>query len=119
METNGYVIIPNGVDRSCDNSLLKYQEWYSSFKASGESIRRNNYMIDGYRISHSETSWGIRGSVRQLFGLIWGTGKLLTSVEGIAMFNPPEKGKYKFYYFQISFFFLSMTRILPGRALIR
>ena len=94
LETNGYVIIPNGVDRSCDNSLLKYQEWYSTFKESGEAIRRNSYMIDGYKISHSETSWGIRGSVRQLFGLIWGTGKLLTSVEGIAMFNPPEKGKY-------------------------
>jgi hypothetical protein len=53
---------------------------FTVFKESGEAIRRNSYMIDGYRISHSETSWGIRGSVRQLFGLIWGTGKLLTNV---------------------------------------
>jgi hypothetical protein len=39
LETNGYVIIPNGVDRSCDNSLLKYQEWYSTFKESGTVYR--------------------------------------------------------------------------------
>jgi hypothetical protein len=109
LENSGYVIIPNGVANdiygSVDDRLREYKEWYTSFKESGESIRRNNYAIDSYRISHSESSWGIRATVSELFGLILGTRNLFTSVEGIAMFSPPGKGKYNGFefFFNLSF----------------
>lgn len=95
LENNGYAIIPNAAER-CDEKFLKYQEWFAGFKETGNSIQRDDYVIDKYRISHSEASWGIRGQVRQLFGLVWETDKLLTSVEGVILFNPPEKGEGDF-----------------------
>lgn len=116
------MIIPNGVANdiygSVDARLREYKKWYTSFRECGESIRRNNYVIDSYRISHSEPSWGIRATVRELFGLIWGTRNLFTSVEGIAMFSPPEKGKYCSFEFLFNLLFGHMNTTLISMALI-
>jgi hypothetical protein len=50
-------------------------------------------VIQSYRIGHCESAWKCRLHCKPLFDLLWGTEKLLTSVDGVAIATPPKKGK--------------------------
>ncbi|XP_048762823.1 uncharacterized protein LOC125671281 isoform X2 [Ostrea edulis] len=47
-------------------------------------------LVQSYRIGHFNASWAVRLKVKHVFADLWGTEKLLTSVDGVAASPPPE-----------------------------
>ena len=51
-----------------------------------------NTIIQDYSVAHISASWEARLLTKPLFAALWGTQKLLTSFDGIAIGKPPESG---------------------------
>ena len=99
LDDNGYCIVPNVItSEKCDEYLQDFQKWHSSFKENGKELRIQRSVIQSYRIGHCESAWKCRLHCKPLFDLLWGTEKLLTSVDGVAIATPPKKGKANLLY---------------------
>lgn len=65
--------------------------WPSLTRPSFPSKRRRS-VIQTYRVGHFEASWEARLRAKAVFQAVWGTEKLLSSVDGIAIAKPPQNG---------------------------
>ncbi|CAC5393616.1 unnamed protein product [Mytilus coruscus] len=97
LKTNGYVVIPNVLSKEeCDEHAGSYKRWYSILKDSRAKMMQRRSVIQSYRVGHFDTTWKIRLKVKPVFEMVWGTKKLLTSVDGIAISMPSETGEADF-----------------------
>lgn len=85
-------MIPNVVPvAECDNYIRQYRTWLSRY---GENCPHwNKSIIQQYRVGHAEPTWKTRLWTKPIFASIWKTDKLLSSVDGVAIGEPPELGK--------------------------
>lgn len=89
---NGFCVVPNVVpEENCNEYLQTFQKWYASFKEDGQRMRTWKSIIKTHRIGHFEAAWKCRLHSKPVFEKIWGTDKLLTSVDAVALTPPAEK----------------------------
>ncbi|CAC5425690.1 unnamed protein product [Mytilus coruscus] len=92
LETQGYSVIPNVLsDKECEKYISIYKAWVHRF--GDERPYWDKSLMQQYRLSHCEPTWNVRLAAKHVFASIWKTDKLLTSMDGIAIGEPPELGK--------------------------
>lgn len=92
LETRGYSVVAGVVPtEECDECIKEFRVWFDKFGKEA-TIRRS--LIHQYKLSHSSAAWRLRLRAKPVFEAIWGTEKLLSSTDGIAIGEPPEQGKY-------------------------
>ena len=82
-------VMPPG---ECDQAISKINEWLDLFP-SDKSPDNIGSVIHKYNISHHESTWKARLAAKKVFSGIWETDKLLTSLDGMAISEPPERGR--------------------------
>ena len=95
LEENGYTVIENAVP---DHKALKesFFQWMGeTFGESGVPYSVNS-LVRHYSIGYLEPAWKVRLEVKKFFQILWGTDRLLTSVDSVAIGQPPELGKEDF-----------------------
>ena len=80
-------VMPPG---ECDQAISKINEWLDLFP-SHKSPDNIGSVIHKYNISHHESAWKARLAAKKVFSGIWETDKLLTSLDGMAISEPPER----------------------------
>ncbi|KAK3088110.1 hypothetical protein FSP39_014803 [Pinctada imbricata] len=92
LESKGYVVIPGVVPRDeCDKCIAEYKAWLAKFDEHGIEFKQRRSVIQSYRVGHFAPSWRVRLKAKTVFARVWGTEKLLSSIDGIAISQPPEK----------------------------
>jgi len=93
LEEQGYTVIPNVLtNEECDGHIGQYKTWLQQFKDRGIPWHNGNSLIQAYRVGHFQASWETRLEVKDVFAQIWGTEKLLSSADAVAISEPPEAG---------------------------
>ena len=89
LEDNGVAVVPGLIpEDDCDNYITEYHQWLAKF---GTGFPDNvTSIIHKYGVAHMEATWNIRIKVKPVFEGIWGTEKLLSSMDGVAIGQPPE-----------------------------
>lgn len=96
LEERGFTVIPGVLtEPKCDRHIANYRKWLSQFK-DGNWPPSKASLISRYNIGNFETTWEIRLKTKSVFAQVWGTEKLLTSVDAIAIGRPPEDGEEEF-----------------------
>ena len=92
LDDNGYVVIPDILtDQECDAYIAEYKSWLDKFEEHGIPFKQRRSVIQSYRAGHFAPTWNVRIKSKQVFSAIWGTEKLLSSVDGIAISRPPGR----------------------------
>ena len=103
LECDGVAVVHNVMtNQECDSQVQLLRDWLKKF---GEDKFPKNVtsIIHGYGIGHCETAWECRLKAKPIFAQIYGTDKLHTSFDGLAISQPPEGGKTKFAKDSVSF----------------
>lgn len=79
----------------CDKYIRQYRTWLSRYGEENYPFW-NKSIIQQYRVGHSEPTWKTRLWTKPVFASIWKTDKLLSSMDGIAIGEPPELGRTTF-----------------------
>ncbi|KAJ8310364.1 hypothetical protein KUTeg_012229 [Tegillarca granosa] len=96
LEQNGYVVVPDVVPvQKCDEYIGQYKNWLSLF-GPDHNPSWTKSIIQHYRVAHCEPTWKTRLWAKPVFASIWKTNKLLSSMDGIAIGEPPELGRTTF-----------------------
>lgn len=96
LRKHGYTVVEKVVPEStCDTFVLEYRKWLAQFK-DGEWPFTAHSLLQRYNTGNLETTWKARLSTKKLFSELWGTEKLLTSVDAIAIGRPPESSEENF-----------------------
>lgn len=74
----------------CQQYSDEFKEWVEQYRSQGATFRSFQSLVQSYRIGHFNAAWATRLKVKRVFAEIWGTEKLLTSVDGIAVSPPLE-----------------------------
>ena len=91
LETQGYSIVNNVVPADeCDTYILQYKQWMQKF--GDDRPYRDESLIHHFRVAHSEPTWYVRLKSKPVFAELWKTDKVLTSMDGVAIEEPPELG---------------------------
>lgn len=91
LRDNGFTIINNVIPVSeCDKYTTLYKVWLNRF-GDNPPFQRHS-IVQQYHVGHFEQTWKARLQTKQFFADVWGTEKLLTSTDGVAMGKPPELG---------------------------
>lgn len=95
LETQGYSVVPGVVPlEDCDEYIREFRAWLDKFGEDSPVQKRS--ILHQYRASHSNAAWRLRLHAKPVFETLWGTDKLLTSVDGVSIAEPPEQGRNKF-----------------------
>ena len=98
LEENGYAVIPDLMTPAeCDALTSEFKAWLDKFDDGHTPLQKRTSVIQSYRVGHFEPSWKVRLKAKAVFQAIWGTDKLLSSIDGIAIAEPPEDGTITFY----------------------
>lgn len=93
MEENGYAVIPDLMTASeCDTLTSEFKDWVDKFHDGHIPLQKRTSVIQSYRVGHFQPSWEVRLKAKAVFKAVWGTDKLLSSIDGIAISKPPENG---------------------------
>ncbi|XP_062569438.1 uncharacterized protein LOC134231494 [Saccostrea cucullata] len=97
LQENGYAVIPNLLtSEECDRLTSQFRDWVAEFDDSYIPLQKKSSVIQSYRCGHFEPSWEVRLRAKKIFQEVWGTEKLLSSIDGIAISKPPEnKREYR------------------------
>ena len=91
LNEKGWRVIPEVLTLSqCDQYISEYKAWLRKFDRTGTVPDNVGSLIHKYKLSHKDTTWKVRLDVKHVFSKIWGTEKLLTSYDGLAIGYPPE-----------------------------
>lgn len=74
----------------CQRYSNEFKSWVSQYKDHDSTYGSFESLVQSYRIGHFNASWAVRLKVKAVFTEIWGTEKLLSSVDGVAVSPPPE-----------------------------
>ncbi|XP_064612010.1 uncharacterized protein LOC135475962 [Liolophura sinensis] len=98
LKTKGMTVVEGVLEGSlCQSCVAQYDEWLSEFTEKGAWPRSYNSIIHHYSIGYSDPSWRVRLAAKPVFSKLWGTDKLLSSVDAIAVGRPPEGGEEPFH----------------------
>ncbi|XP_076451336.1 uncharacterized protein LOC143287275 [Babylonia areolata] len=90
----GYTVIPDVLSQTeCQGYIRQYQQWLSTNFSQGEFPLSAHSLVQRYAIGHLEPSWRVRLKSRDVFAQLWGTDRLLSSVDAVAIGRPPEEGE--------------------------
>ena len=91
LEEFGWVVVPGVVSaQECDQHIADINTWLKKFENDFPNNKRS--LIQDYNVGHLESVWKARLKTKPLFEAIWGTSKLHSSTDGIAVGRPPEDG---------------------------
>lgn len=91
----GYAVIENVLSTDeCDEYIDQYKAWYSTFDTTNNKPVKWSGLIHQFRVAYAEPTWKVRLKTKPYFARIWETEKLLTSMDGISISEPPEKSKF-------------------------
>ena len=77
--------------QDCDQYIGDIRTWLENF---GDNFPKNiGSIIHDYSVGHLEPVWKARLKTKPVFEAIWGTAKLHSSTDGIAVGRPPEDGE--------------------------
>jgi hypothetical protein len=76
----------------CDTLTSQYKIWMDKFDVSDTTLKQRRSVIQSYRVGHFQQSWEVRLKAKAVFQAVWGTEKLLSSIDGIAISRPPQNG---------------------------
>lgn len=85
----GYAVVPDLLTTS------QFRDWVSKFEEGQIPLQKKSSVIQSYRVGHFQQSWEVRLRAKAVFQAVWGTEKLLSSVDGIAISKPPLNGTQK------------------------
>ena len=91
LDRHGVAVVPGVIPpHICDEYIAELNTWLEKFGEGGfpENIFS---IIHSYSIAHHPVAWKVRHHVRPVFEELWGTQKLLTSLDGMAIGQPPEE----------------------------
>lgn len=95
LDENGVGVLPGVLSEAqCDTYITQLQEWLSKF--GGGFPESRSAIINDYNIAHHPAVWHTRLQVAPVFEALWGTEKIVSSIDGIAIGQPPEQGKESF-----------------------
>ncbi|XP_046579615.1 uncharacterized protein LOC124287170 [Haliotis rubra] len=96
LETKGYAVIQDVLTtEQADKYRGMYDDWLNGFEGAWPPTTKS--LIQKFKVGHMEPTWAVRMKAKPVFAQIWGTEKLLTSFDGIAIGRPPEDGEEDFY----------------------
>ena len=99
LDEHGVAVIPEVLtEDECDEQVTLVHQWLAKFHPNHPSSI--NSIVHKYRIGHCETVWACRMKAKPVFSEIFGTDKLLTSFDGMAIGQPPELGDARFKFAQ-------------------
>ncbi|KAL8581806.1 hypothetical protein ACOMHN_010180 [Nucella lapillus] len=91
LEQDGYCVVPGIVpEGDCDDMMDQYKSWLSGFPDTS-SMKSRLSIVSNYAIGHSEMAWATRVAAKPVFAALWGTDKLLTSMDSVAIAPPPSR----------------------------
>ncbi|XP_061195767.1 uncharacterized protein LOC133203993 [Saccostrea echinata] len=91
VEDKGYAVVPDLLTpEECDSLMSQYKDWVNKFDEGHIPLQNRASVIQSYRVGHFKPSWEVRLKSKAVFEAIWGTEKLLSSTDGIAISKPPE-----------------------------
>ena len=94
LDALGLSIVNGVVDESkCDEYRKQYEDWLASL---AEWPPTAYSLISTHRIGYMNATWRCRLASKPIFEALWGTEKLLTSIDAVAIGRPPEGGKTDF-----------------------
>ncbi|RUS71290.1 hypothetical protein EGW08_020947 [Elysia chlorotica] len=97
LETKGVTMVPDVLSmEDCDKHQAFFRNWLKRFP-DGQWPETLSSLIQGYGAGHLEPAWDVRLKTRSVFAQVWGTNKLLSSMDFIAIGRPPEDGEEKFW----------------------
>lgn len=82
-------------EEQCDDHITQLHKWISQF-GSGKFPDKQSSIIHKYNIAHHPVAWHTRLQVAPIFEALWGTEKLASSMDGMAIGPPPELGTERF-----------------------
>ncbi|KAL5009711.1 hypothetical protein ScPMuIL_012016 [Solemya velum] len=92
LREKGYTTLPGLLSEAeCDEYISQYKQWLEQF-GPDEWPSNARSIIQDYKIGHFRPSWCARLKAKKVFSCLWGTEKLLTSVDGVAIAEPAETG---------------------------
>ncbi|CAC5421819.1 unnamed protein product [Mytilus coruscus] len=95
LESKGYSIVTDILTpEECNQYITQYKEWLSRF--GDERPYREESLTHQFRVAHAEPTWNVRLRSKPVFASIWQTENLLSSMDGVAMEEPPELGRSSF-----------------------
>lgn len=95
LEEKGYTIIENAVP---DHQALRksFFNWVDSTFGEDGKPYSSNSIVRHYSVGYLEPAWKVRLQVKKYFEALWGTDRLFTSVDAVAIGQPPEMGNEEF-----------------------
>lgn len=97
LKVKGYTVVSDVLtEAECDETISDYRKWLSQFK-NGEWPISVYSLIQRYNTGNMHPSWFVRLKSKKVFAQVWGTEKLLSSIDAIAIGRPPEDGEEQFY----------------------
>ena len=94
LEEVGVTVVEGVVDHSdCDKFRQQYDEWLS---AHGGWPAGKFSLIRTHKVGFMDASWRVRLASKVVFDALWGTKKLLSSIDAVAIGPPPEEGSSRF-----------------------
>ncbi|XP_025080920.1 uncharacterized protein LOC112556286 isoform X2 [Pomacea canaliculata] len=114
LNDKGYCVIPDVLTSDeCDVYIGKYRDWLATFGEDEAPFQRHS-IIQSYRVGHLEPTWEVRLKAKSVFQTIWQTDKLLSSVDAVAIAEPPEKESQAFDTPNTNWFHLDQSAIRVG-----
>ncbi|KAH9496514.1 hypothetical protein Btru_043246 [Bulinus truncatus] len=95
LEVKGYTVVENAVP---DHARLReaFFEWMKGNFDAGVAPYSTHSIVRHYGVGYLEPAWEVRLQVKKYFAQLWGTEQLLTSVDAVAIGQPPEMGTEEF-----------------------
>ena len=91
----GWTVVEDVVSESdCDRHMDYLHQWLSKF--TEWPTQWINAWIGRYKAGHLPPVWEVRLAAKPTFAHLWGTQRLLSSMDAIAIGRPPEDGKEVF-----------------------
>ncbi|XP_067659595.1 uncharacterized protein [Haliotis asinina] len=95
LRAKGYTVVENILtNEESDKYREMYCDWLATF--NGTWPHSSKSLIQRYKVGQMEPTWAVRLKAKKVFEEIWGTEKLLSSIDAIAIGRPPEDGKEAF-----------------------
>jgi hypothetical protein len=91
LEDQGFSVVEGVLsEEDCKLYSEEFKEWVNQYRDNNVLFGNFESLVQSYRIGHFNASWAVRLKVKHVFADLWGTNKLLTSVDGVAVSPPPE-----------------------------
>ncbi|KAK7504840.1 hypothetical protein BaRGS_00003868 [Batillaria attramentaria] len=94
LEEKGYTVVEGVLtEGECDQYRQQYLDWIrDNFHEGVFPATKRSLVRATYKMGHLAPTWDIRLKCKHVFAQLWGTDRLLTSFDSVAIGRPPEEG---------------------------